>query len=376
MMDRDDLLNSFTIEDIMNLIKELGGTYVGQDKDGYIFTTICHGKDSPKLYYYPNSKLFHCYTCCGTMSIYDLVMSVLDMTNFFEAFKYLCDFKGISIEGNKPRGFKVKVDESDFDFLNLHLTKYKPQKIVLPSYDENVLKIFDNYYPSCWEDEGISPKEMERFGVKFDFDNIKAIIPNRDIDGRLVGIRARSFNTIDLSYKRKYMPITVQGLTYRCPTGANLYGLYENQENIKALRKAIIFEGEKSVWHYGSMFGANNNIGVASLGTTFSNYQRKLLTDLEIDEVTVAYDKEFYYSKLEEGDKEHIKDYNSYIRKLIKLFKLFNPYCVFSIINCDNDIDIDYKDAPVDKGKDVFCKLYQNRIIIEDVEELEECLIK
>ena len=91
-MDRDDLLNSFTIEDIMNLIKELGGTYVGQDKDGYIFTTICHGKDSPKLYYYPNSKLFHCYTCCGTMSIYDLVMSVLGMTNFFEAFKYLCDF--------------------------------------------------------------------------------------------------------------------------------------------------------------------------------------------------------------------------------------------------------------------------------------------
>ena len=118
-----------------------------------------------------------------------------------------------------------------------------------------------------------------------------------------------------------------------------------------------------------------NGTGVVYLGFPECPWCRGYIPYLNEVAINEHLDK-IYYSKLDEGDKEHIKSYNSYIRKLIKMFKLFNAYCTFSIINCDNDTDLDYKDAPVDKGKDVFCKLYQNRIIIEDVEELEECLIK
>ena len=216
---------------------------------------------------------------------------------------------------------------------------------------------------------------MECFVVKVYFNQMKGIIPNRDINGDLVGIRGRAFREWELEQGKKYMPITIQGLTYRCPTGVSLYGLYENKENIKRLKRAFIWEGEKSCWKQGSFLGRNNNTGVATLGTNFTSIQRDMLLDLGVEEVIICYDKQFEWWRIEKGDKDAIKEYNDYIRKLMKIYKLFAPYCTVSVLYANNDEILDYKDAPCDKGRETFIELFRNRIIL-NLEILEGEIIK
>lgn len=379
MITREELLKLLTVEDIIDIMEDLGTDYktVPSNNNQLYFRTICHGGNKYKLLFYKDSKLFQCLTECGTVSIFDIIMGARDC-DFKKAFEYVLDFKGVKNSSvRREKGIVVgKIKLEDTDFLEKHLSKIEDKHIELPTYDKGVLKVFSNYYPSVWEDEGLSVEEMELFGVRMYFNQMRAILPHRNMNGDLIGIRGRAFFQKDIEDGKKYMPITIQGLTYRFPTGLTLYGLYENTENIKRAKKCVLFEGEKSVIKYGSYFGRDNNIALATLGTNITSYQRKTIVDLGVEEVIVAYDKQYMFSLIEQGDKDSIKEYNGYIKKMIKIYKLFCGYCNLSIIFCDNDEDLDYKDAPIDKGKDMFIKLRNERITIEDISELESELIE
>ena len=207
------------------------------------------------------------------------------------------------------------------------------------------------------------------------FRQMKAVICHKNLDGNIIGIRGRSFNNFDLENGRKYMPLSIQGLTYRHPTGLSLYGAYENYKNIKRIRRVVLFEGEKSVIKYGSYFGRMNNIALATLGTNISNYQRNMILSWNVDEVTIAYDKQYSFELIEQNDSKAIKEYNNYIKKIIKIYRLFANYCKVSLIFCTNDNDLEYKDAPIDQGKEMFEKLDRDRILIDDFEMLESEMI-
>ena len=79
--DKDTLKENLSIEEVFDLVSELGGEPILKD-NCIICKTICHNSDltnaSHKLYYYSNTHLFHCYTGCGDASfdIYDLVLRV------------------------------------------------------------------------------------------------------------------------------------------------------------------------------------------------------------------------------------------------------------------------------------------------------------
>lgn len=374
-LDRDELLELITPEDIIEILKDLGCDNYKIDKDGFIFESICHGSDSHKLYYYKDSGIFKCYSCCGVLSLYDLIISV-DGGDFNDAYKYLCDFKNISITRKKKTGLQItKEVNTDLDFMKFHRRKKKPKTIInLPAYDKNILNIFDKVMPMCWKDEGINEDIAYHFNVGFYFNQNKAIIPHYDIKGDLVGIRARSFNKHEVEDGKKYMPITIQNLCYRYPMNWNIYGLWQNKENIKAFKKVIVFESEKSVWLYGSLYGQENNIAVATSGTTLSLYQRGLLLALGVEEICIAYDKQYQIELME--DKSNIKEYKefeAYVKRLIKITNMFINYCKVSVMCCWDDL-IDYKDSPIDKGKKVFEQMYKNRYFISDVSELEEMI--
>src|SRR3712207_9253154 len=81
----------------------LGSEHPKSDSQGNLyFTTICHGGNKHKLHYFNDSKLFRCYTNCGTMSLYDLIMNV-NGWNFSQAFKYVAEYKGIDIHRSEER---------------------------------------------------------------------------------------------------------------------------------------------------------------------------------------------------------------------------------------------------------------------------------
>jgi hypothetical protein len=193
-----------------------------------------------------------------------------------------------------------------------------------------------------------------------------------------VGIRARSFSQVDIDSGRKYMPIIIQGLTYRYPMNFNLYGIYQNKENIKKYKKAIIFESEKSVMLYGSYYGQENNISVATCGMTFSIYQKDLLMSLGIEEIIICYDKQYQLEIIENENVDKSskpwKEYEGFVKRLIKISEMFMEYCNISIVTCW-DTRLDYKDAPIDKSKDVFEQLLKERYYINDTQELKELIM-
>ena len=75
--DKDEIKNSLEINQIMEIVAELGGEPMLQN-EVLVCKTICHGGDSHKLYYYDNTKLFRCYTGCAepTFDIFELVRKV------------------------------------------------------------------------------------------------------------------------------------------------------------------------------------------------------------------------------------------------------------------------------------------------------------
>ena len=73
-MDYREVINGLQDQNIINLMTSLGADRYKETEDAIIFPTICHNVDSTeasmKLYYYKDSKLFYCYTCCGAQSIF------------------------------------------------------------------------------------------------------------------------------------------------------------------------------------------------------------------------------------------------------------------------------------------------------------------
>lgn len=397
MIDRDELLETLTDEDVINIMQDLGSDgYIPDGQGNYYFQTVCHGGDSYKLIYYTDTKILRCFTCCNFLSLYDVIIGALGLQNdsegFKQAFNYVCNYKGIKNTREKRksivRGKKKKEDE-DMVFLKLHKIKRTDNREIkqFPACNDSILNMFDDYYPNSWYEEGISPRIAQFFEIKMYISQRKAIIPHRDYYGNLVGIRVRNFKEELVNNNRKYMPLTIEKFTYKYPMNFNLYGIYQNKKNIKLFKKVIIFESEKSVLHYASIYGQENNIALATCGMTLSNYQIFLLLSLGVNEIIIAYDKQYELDKLdyyenkennnisftEEEKVEHRKkkeEYNGYFKRIIKAYSVINGRSNLSVISCfDNRLD--YKDAPIDKGKQVFEELYNERYMVTNTEELE-----
>lgn len=353
----EKIVNSLTREDIVDIMSIFGVAHENTSNGDLKFESACHGSVSKKLYYYEfdkegeESKHFLCYSTCGGMSIFTTFMQINNW-DYEETISYLANYKGISAVTHKPKKFGVKKKEiADWDFINQYkkITESKKKKLVtkLPSFDEKILNIFDSVYPSSWESEGISLEAMKKFEIGFHLIQWKASMPHRDIWGRLIGIRGRSFLQSEIDGGKKYMPMYLENNSYRHPLQQNLYGMYNNIDTIRKLKKVIMFEGEKSVLLC-ETFYPNNNFSVAICGSNMNNYQKDLLLyEGNVEEVIIALDKQYKNELLSDAE---TKEYEEYIKKVEKIANKFVNYVNVYIVYCD-DSRLDYKDSPTDKGK-------------------------
>ena len=197
------------------------------------------------------------------------------------------------------------------------------------------------------------PSTMRKFDIKMSITDQQIVIPHRDENGNLVGVRARNLNKEVVDKGMKYAPIK-QGTTFlNHPTGATLYGLYENKENIESVKKIVLFESEKSVLQLDSFYHGYG-IGVCMSGSSFSDRQLDLIKNLDIDEVIIAVDKEF------EKIGDDLERY--YAQKIEKtIANKIKPYKNVSVV-WDKKGLINMKDSPTDNGKDTWIELFRNRI--------------
>lgn len=399
MINSKEVIESLSWEDIQKIMHHMGADEKRTSKDNeLLFRSICHHSNSFKLYFYKDSKFFHCKSCCGSMSLFDVVSNIQGFygkEKFKQSFNYICDFFNIdkNESKNKKHGFGKQNEnlEEEFKILNSHKKRnVKREFKMLPTYKETYLNLYQSYYPIEWLEEGITEEVMDSYGIKMDLLSQQIIIPHRDIFERLVGIRCRNYKQELLQDGKKYMPVYIGKECCSYPMEFNLYGLWRTKDNIILQKRIVLFESEKSPLKMCSLFGEKNNISVATCSMNFSVYQRDILLLLGVEEINICYDKQYeldrldYFKDKRDKDltkeelidkKKKIKEYNSYFKKLLKIYKLVGNYMQMYVI-ADFENRLEYKDAPIDKGKEIYEELFRERKLIYDESILEDMLIK
>lgn len=206
-------------------------------------------------------------------------------------------------------------------------------KTILPDdYMERYEKRVDKL--SVWEQEGISREALERFQVRYDGFSDRLVYPIRNLEGGIVNIGGRA---LDPQWKEKGM----RKYTYFFSWNGGMsiiYGLFENMESILQKKEVILFEGCKSVL-LANTWGITNTAAI--LTSHVNPQQMKILAKLGC-RVVFALDKEV--NVREDRNVNVLKNY----------------------VNCEYLWDrgdlLSAKDAPVDKGKEVFLELYKQRL--------------
>lgn len=363
--DKDLIKESLTIEQIFELVQEWGGEPEYTER-GFTAATICHnmpGEGSRKLYYYDNTKLFNCYTDCGgSFDIFQLVVKVqeiqknrVDYTlgHALQYIAYRFNFDGASDLAEEDRLQDWIILDAYEKIKEILIDK---AIIILKEYNKEILLRFNyNVNIKSWLDEGITKEVMKLSQIGFYPKEEQITIPHFDKDNRLVGIRGRFLGQEEAIRFGKYRPLLIGNQLYNHPLGLNLYNLNNSAAQIAIMKKAIIFEGEKSTLLYRSYFGIENDISVACCGSSITHHQIESLIDSGAQEIIIAFDKQFK----EIGDDE----FKRLTRKLIGFNKKYGNFVNLSFIFDKGDI-LEYKDSPIDKGKENFLKLWQTRITL------------
>jgi len=377
------IINSLTEDDIIKVCTALGnGEHTKGNHDSLCFNTcLCHGGDSPnKLIYYPHNTegdgtgRFHCYTCGDTYGIIELIIRAHRQQGktltWYKALYFLAKTTNKIIEST-PEETETKTINTDLAWMN-RIKSFKNKKINsipnLKEISENYLELFW-YNPDPlqdWINEGISTEALSRYEIGWYGLTNQITIPVRDSNEKLIGIRCRNLNPLDVA-KAKYDNMVINGQKLKYSTGSTLYGLWVTQDRIKQNKKIMLVEAEKSCLLAYTYFGENSYV-VATCGSAITFTQQKiLLNELKVSEIIYAPDRDY-----EEADSYEAE---IWMKKQIKKLAPFVPYCQVYLI-ADSKNRLGFKDSPLDCGKDIFLELYEEKIEItmEDVKGLkDEC---
>lgn len=212
-------------------------------------------------------------------------------------------------------------------------TTVKESKItILPdNYMERYEKRDDKL--DVWRQEGISDASLDKFQVFYDAFSDRLVYPIRNLNGQIVNIGGRTLDPLWKEKKqRKYCYFHSWG------TMSTIYGLAENMESILQKKEVILFEGCKSVL-------IADTWGITNTGAILTSHvnpnQMKILARLGC-RVVFALDKDVRIQ-----DDHNIKKLKQYVN----VEYLWDKADLLA-----------EKDSPVDRGREVFQTLYEQRL--------------
>lgn len=363
--DKNEIRDTLTLENIFELLVDWGGE-PEYTMFGILCSTICHnppGEGSRKLYFYDNSGLFRCYTGCDSyFDIFELTIKIAEIQwkrefDLNDAVRWVAQRFGISGSiVDAPEGEELEDWKYLANYERIQSIEVKTNLITLKEYDDIILKRFNySLILEPWLAEGITQEALDQAQIGFYPGGDQITIPHFDKDGRFIGLRGRTLCAEEGERYGKYRPLRINGLLYNHPLGMNLYGLNWSKNNIKIMKKAIIFESEKSVLLYASYFGWENNISVACCGSSVSQNQIQALIDAGAQEIIIAFDRQF--KEIGDVEFQHLK------KNLLKLRERFKNDILISFI-FDKNMITGYKDSPIDCGKEIFLQLFKERIVL------------
>lgn len=248
-----------------------------------------------------------------------------------KAIQILKEYAGINGELSSPR-----------EKMSATLVCKRFQRPKTPSKTSSATILPDNYMEryekredklAIWEQEGISRASLDKFQVFYDAFSDRLVYPIRNMDGKIVNIGGRTLDPLWKEKKlRKYCYFHSWG------TLDTIYGVAENMQEIKKRGEIILFEGCKSVL-IADTWGIHNCGAI--LTSHLNPNQMKILLKLGC-RVVFALDKDV-----------RIRDDHN----INKLKQYLNVEYIW-----DREDLLSEKDSPVDKGQDVFRRLYEQRL--------------
>lgn len=367
--DKDAIKEAIEPEQIERFLADYGGEPVRRIGT-LVSRTICHNPPdadaSHKLYYYENTRLFKCYTECAEtqgFDIFDLTRKIMKIQNgidisLYDAQIYVINYFALDVI-NVFNTDTLK--NSDF----VIFTKYEKamqrddqqKRAELTIFDKKILEHLPYKPIASWIKEGITEEVMKDRGIRFDPYAYGIVIPHHNINNDLIGIRERTLIK-ENEDRGKYVPAILNGKMYNHPLGFNLYNLNNSKDNIRRMKIAIVGEGEKFCLGYASYFGLENDITVACCGSNLTKFQFELLISLGVEEIVIAFDKQFQKA----GDKE----WQRWTKKLKEIHNKYGKYVKISFMfDVNNRYELAYKASPIDAGKDIFLQMFQDRITLD-----------
>lgn len=324
-MELDELIRSIDIVEYISQYIEL--TQKGEEWWGL---SCFKEEKTPSFSVRKNPPLFYDYSSGVGGNLYSFVKAYHNCSSR-EAVEIIKKYAGYDGDVNTRRD-KLSATIVCKQFMKQRNTKPSPTPTILP---DDYMDRFETREDKLdvWRKEGISDNSLKKFQVMYDSFSNRLVYPIRNLQGKIVNVGGR---TLDDDWKEKKL----RKYSYFQGWGGGMdvvYGLYENLEFIKSLDRIIIFEGCKSVL-IADTFGIHNT--GALLTSHLSPYQMKILASLGC-RVTFALDK----------DVDIRQDKN-----IQKLKQYVNVDYVW-----DKDNRLEEKDSPVDKGREVFERLYASR---------------
>ena len=325
-MELSDLIKSIDIVEFISQYVEL--TQKGEE---YWGLSCFKDEKTPSFSVRPDPPFFYDYSSGAGGNVYNFVRMYYHCSSA-EAVEILKKYAGFDGEISSAH---EKLDATIVckRFQKKSTTEKAVKHLILPEkYMERYEKRADKL--DVWRDEGISEQSLDRFQVYYDSFSDRLVYPIRNPSGEIVNIGGR---TLDPEWKEKGL----RKYTYFFGWGRmeTIYGFSENLPYIKEKKEIILFEGCKSVlladtWEI-------RNTG-AILTSHLNPSQMKLLAKLGC-RVVFALDKDV-----------RIRD----DKQIDQLKRYVNVEYIYDARDLLSE-----KDAPVDKGKEVFQILYGNRLV-------------
>lgn len=317
-----------------NLFEYVSQNYEVKKISGrYYINCPLHTDKTPSLVINEEENSFHCFSCGAHGSPIDWFKRI-EKLSFNDSIIKLQKLTGSEVKN-------LKICQSLALFKNIKKTKEKPKMelvnhAILPYsfYDK-----FSKIIPEEWVKEGMSPEVLKAYDIRVDEETNRIIYPIYDNNENLIGCKGRTrFENFKELGIAKYM-------NYRKVDKWDFFvGLKENKASILAESSVIIFEGIKSGLKLTTYTGKTNWISAET--SVLNEYQIKILISLGIKDVTIAFDSDVEFEK---------------INKCTEILKRFTN--VYVIRNEDNLLG--EKESPIDRGIEIFNKLYLDRIKLD-----------
>lgn len=245
---------------------------------------------------------------------------------FHKVYEYLCGRVGIDAN------YKPVETPSILKILKSYQCKAIVEESIIPV---GMIDRFPNHVVDEWVEEGIPEITQSVYDIRIDSQRSRWLVPSYNECGELVTVQGRTFLP---NYKELGIP---KYIYYKFGNNSiynsNLFGLNVAKQYIESSKEVIIFEGAKSVMK-AYTWGYKNSVAVQ--GANITSMQLKKIIALRAN-VVIAFDKDKKYRDIEPILKE--------------LSRFTNVYYVLDMN------ELDKKDSPVDKGKDVWEVLFESR---------------